>query len=191
MALFKESEILSRAYHKTGPYLSAEKVLNEKVLENISISTFDIFLSHSFSDQKLILGVWLTLEDLGYKVYLDWMHDRQLSRDQVNKSTASVLRSRMLRSKCLFYATTENSTSSKWMPWELGLKDGHNGKAAILPISKTYTSIYTGQEYLSLYPYVSEGKEQVTLVNKLWIHNNESEYVNFDSWLTGATPIKR
>jgi hypothetical protein len=92
MALFIESDLRARADRSTPFQKSASNVLTEKVLGSVGIKEFDIFLSHSFSDQKLILGIWLSLEDMGYKVYVDWIHDRQLSRETVNKETASVLR---------------------------------------------------------------------------------------------------
>ena len=124
------------------------------------IEQFDIFPSHSLSDQKLILGIWLSLEDMGYEVYVDWIHDRHLSRESVTKETAKVLRHRMRNSKSLFFATTANSSSSKWMPWELGYKDGQNNRAAILPVSQGDANSYSGQEYLGIYPYVSKDPAQ-------------------------------
>lgn len=137
MALFSESKIRARADRSTTTR-TTDSVLNEKFQVTSQVTQFDIFLSHSFSDKKLILGIWLSLEDLGYKVYVDWINDRELSRSSVTKETARVLRARMLSCKSLFYATTTSSSSSKWMPWELGFKDGHNRKAAILPVTGGY-----------------------------------------------------
>ena len=116
MALFTESDLHARADRGTPVQKSAGNILTEEVLGSAAVKEFDIFLSHSFSDQRLILGIWLSLEDMGYKVYVDWIHNRQLSRETVNKETASVLRQRMLSCKSLFFATTANSSSSKWMP---------------------------------------------------------------------------
>lgn len=191
MALFSESKIRARADRNTITR-SVGTVLNEKLQSATQTAQFDIFLSHSFSDQKLILGVWLSLEDLGYKVYVDWINDRELSRTSVTKETARVLRARMLTCKSLLYATTANSSSSKWMPWELGFKDGHNRKAAILPVTSGSGDSYAGQEYLGIYPYVTEnGTAQQPHVNKLWIHTSATCYVLFDLWLTGSEPIQR
>lgn len=192
MALFTESDLRARAERGTPAMESANNVLTRKVQVSAGVKEFDIFLSHSFSDQKLILGIWLSLEDMGYKVYVDWIHDRQLNRDSVNKETARVLRQRMLNCKSLFFATTANSSSSKWMPWELGFKDGHNRRAAIFPVAQYATSTYTGQEYLAIYPYVV--KNQVANAppgDKLWIHSSPTCYVIFDDWLKGSDPIQR
>jgi hypothetical protein len=177
MALFKESDLRARA-GKSTLYKSAASVLNEKVESSASVSQFDIFLSHSFSDQILILGIWLTLEDMGYRVYVDWIYDRHLGRHNVTKETAELLRERMRNSKCLFYATTENSSSSKWMPWELGYKDGHSGKCAILPISQHQsTNTYRGQEYLGIYPYVTVDPAKDDPKSHLWVRTSDTCYV--------------
>jgi len=47
----------------------------------------------------------------------------------------------------LFYATTQNHSASKWMPWECGYFDGYDGKTigdtiqpghvAILPVMQS------------------------------------------------------
>ena len=109
---------------------------------------------------------------MGYRVYVDWIHDRYLSRESVTKETATLLRKRLISSKSLFFATTLNSSQSKQMPWELGFKDGHNSRAAIFPVSQSQnsTDMYSGQEYLGIYPYVTYGFVSGRDVKKLWIH---------------------
>lgn len=192
MALFKESYLRARAASETSIYESTSSVLTRKVTASAGTTEFDIFLSHSFDDQALILGIWLELEDMGYKVYVDWIHDRSLSRDKVTKETAQILRHRMQSSKSLFFATSNNSTASKWMPWELGYKDGHNRKSAILPISQNDTQSYSGQEYLGIYPYITEDVASNGNLNKrLWVRRSATCYVIFDSWLQGIEPTER
>lgn len=189
MGLFKESDIRARAARVVSVQKSADTVLNEKVQASSQVNQFDIFLSHSLTDQQLILGVWLSLEDMGYKVYVDWIHDRHLKRDSVSKDTAHVLRQRMLSSRGLFFATTNNSSTSKWMPWELGFKDGHNHKAAILPVSQSDMNTYLGQEYLGIYHYVTKDRIQGG-GDKLWINASRTCYVLFDEWLQGREPYE-
>ncbi|TOP41857.1 toll-Interleukin receptor, partial [Vibrio parahaemolyticus] len=127
MALFTESTIRARAQKEmqrsNNIYKSKSQVLNESVASFNKFRTYDIFLSHSSKDAELILGVKATLEDMGYSVYVDWVNDPQLDRSKVNESTAQLLRERMDASKSLFYVTTENAESSKWMPWECGYFD--------------------------------------------------------------------
>ncbi len=190
MSLFKESFLRARAATGTPIYESANTVLVKKATASASVKQFDIFLSHSFDDKDLILGMWLALEDMGYKVYVDWIHDRNLSRDKVTKETAEVLRARMRTSKSLFFATPSGGTTSKWMPWELGFQDGHNGRAAILPISKSDTQTYIGQEYLGIYPYISEDLNRAE-EKRLWVQTSSSCYVVFEDWLNGKEPFER
>lgn len=191
MALFKESDLRARADMGTPVFESASNVLSRKVQTSANVANFDIFLSHSFSDQKIILGIWLSLEDMGYKVYVDWIHDRQLDRNSVGRETANVLRQRMLCSKSLFFATTTNSASSKWMPWELGFKDGHNRKSAILPVVQGDTLKYDGQEYLGVYPYVDKAPAKGSSGDRLWIRRSSTCYVVFEEWLGGVEPSER
>lgn len=118
---------------------------------------FDVFLSHSVKDEELVLGVVKILQEMGQKVYVDWIVDKNLSRDNVTPATANTLRSRMSQSSRLLYLATSNATSSKWMPWELGYFDGlKSGKVAILPLVDYSFSLFQGQEYLGLYPALSK-----------------------------------
>ena len=191
MSLFIESDLRKRAQAGTPIYKSAGGVLQERARTLDSATQFDIFLSHSFTDQDLILGIMMSLEDMGYRVYVDWVQDGQLSRDRVTTETAQVLRRRMAMSRSLFFATTANSSSSKWMPWELGYMDGHNGKAAILPIAQSSTEAYAGQEYLGVYPYVQKDPSRNDPREQLWIHRTPTNYVRFDLWLKGTEPSER
>jgi hypothetical protein len=152
-----------------------------------SVIGHDIFLSHAFDDREVILGVALTLEDLGYTVYLDWRDDPALDRKNINLSTALKLRERMRSSKCLFFATTENTTNSRWMPWELGFKDGQSGKAAILPVLDYLDTSFEGNEYLGIYPYITQQKNNLGK-EELWVRESRTIYVVFSAWLSGVNP---
>lgn len=122
---------------------------------------FDVFLSHSVKDEALVLGVVKILQEMGQKVYVDWIIDKNLSRDNVTSATADTLRRRMRQSSHLLYLATDNATSSKWMPWELGYFDGlkSSEKVAILPLVDYSSSSFQGQEYLGLYPAL--GKDEL------------------------------
>lgn len=141
---------------------------------------FDIFLSHSFDDVNLIKGLHEKLEGFGLSVYVDWIDDTtQLDRENVTPKTALVLKQRMKASRCLFYAVSEHSSDSKWMPWELGYFDGFNSKVAILPVvTESDTNNYQGAEYLGLYPYVTHANGQ------LRIHKTEHDFEMLHTWLS-------
>jgi len=133
---------------------SATTILSEAVAAQKSKTRFDVFLSHSYGDARVILGVYALLKKQGVEVYVDWIVDPQLDRAAVTSRTAELVRERMRESKALIYAHSLNSGKSRWMPWELGYFDGFRSAVAILPISDTGRDSISGVEYLSLYPYI-------------------------------------
>ncbi len=192
MTVFTESAVRARArLEMTERSESATAIITEKILRQKSIAKFDVFLSHAYNDQELISGTVLSIEDLGYSVYIDYRSDPMLNRSQVTPKTAGVLRERMRNSRCLFYSVTPSAKVSMWMKWELGWKDGHNNRTAILPIKAERTNSWNGQQFLGLYPYVTH--DTIGGLNKLalWIRHSKSCYVRFDYWLDGKDPYER
>ena len=193
MALFTEQQIRTRFEKEKQTrsigdrYFSATEALNEGRITD-STTQYDIFLSHSSKDKELIAGLKLILEDLGYKVYVDW-NDDALNPNVVTPETAKILRARMKQCKSLVYAFSENASNSKWMPWELGYFDAlRNSRVAVLPISQTAKNSFNGSEYLGIYYFIqidptTGGKRA------LWIHDGE-KYVIYKSWLEGKNPIE-
>ena len=134
---------------------SAKQILQEAVRASINQDRFDVFLSHASEDSELVLGVREILVGLGLSVYIDWIDDAQLDRERVTAENAEILRGRMRSSKSFIFLTTKNSSSSRWMPWELGYFDGiKTGFIGILPIVDSAGGQFSGQEYLGLYPVV-------------------------------------
>lgn len=190
MSLLIRSAVRERAKQSVPRNFTAARALTERMLEQLSVNGHDIFLSHAFDDKELILGVALTLEDLGYTVYLDWRDDTSLDRKNINRATAVKLRERMRNAKSLFFATTDNTSDSRWMPWELGFKDGQNNRAAILPVQDVLPDNYKGQEYLGIYPYITQQKSEGGQ-EKLWVRRSATCYIDFDQWLSGKEPYDR
>ena len=153
MGYFTKQEARNYAKSVTASFESYSSKLESIVESQNYRRQFDVFLSHSIRDAELVLGVANILEKMGQRVYIDWVVDKQLSRDSVTKETAETLRDRMKQSSKLLYLATDNASSSKWMPWELGYFDGlKSGKVAILPLVDYSFSSFKGQEYLGLYP---------------------------------------
>jgi hypothetical protein len=147
---------------------STSGYIKESKLAASARQSFDVFLSHSILDEEIILGVKIVIEKLGFSVYVDWIEDPELDRKKVNAETADRLQTRMKQCKCLIYAHSINSPDSKWMPWELGFFDGYKGHIAVLPVAETVTDVFSGQEYLGLYPYVDH------LISDLWVNKGNS-----------------
>ncbi|EIK0773732.1 toll/interleukin-1 receptor domain-containing protein [Vibrio parahaemolyticus] len=181
MALIKESDL-------KGLITKNTKIDERSGTEGFDIESydekgsFDIFLSHSYLDKETVLGLKNYLANRGYSVYVDWIDDKELDRSKVSEETADRLRKRMKQCSSLFFATSTNSSSSKWMPWECGYFDALKGKVVILPITKNYETRFEGQEYLSLYPYIDATSQT------LWVNDPTSGYCSFGEWLDGKSP---
>ncbi|WP_311208475.1 MULTISPECIES: hypothetical protein [unclassified Aeromicrobium] len=130
--------------------------VEESLLKHSDIGReYDVFLSHSFADRRVLHGVIRIIESQGVSVYVDWRDDPLLERQHVTATTAERLRQRMHRCRALIFATSETSSKSVWMPWELGYFDGRKaGRVAVMPLTKRPNDIWDGQEYLGLYPVV-------------------------------------
>jgi hypothetical protein len=198
MALITEEQLRTRVQNQivkgqSGSQISevrskAEALLTEaRTYQNSAKGaqdTFDIFLSHSTKDSELVAGLKLLLEDMGFKVYVDWIEDPQLSRTHVTKHTAKALQVRMRQCRSLIYAFSNNSSESRWMPWELGYFDGIKQKVAVLPIARSSSSNdFKGTEYLGLYYYITFDKGQVNQKEYIWLRESSDVYVNFSFWL--------
>jgi hypothetical protein len=166
------------------------KLFSESVNENKKSNSFDIFLSHSHEDKEFIRGLYHELTKLGYSVYVDWIVDNHLKPSQVTKNTVETLRKRLRQSDSLIYATSKNSASSKWMPWELGFVDGEKSKCAILPITESEHSDFKGLEFLSVYPYITKDGLKGNPSDKvLWVNESTNKYVQLNAWQNGAEPV--
>ena len=131
---------LSLNHYSTNEFVTLAESAKSK-------TRFDIFLSHSYKDKEYIKGLFYELSKMGFSVYVDWIIDPYFNRSEVTKDTVTKIRKRMEQSKSLVYATSENASSSKWMPWELGFMDGDNRNCAILPIADYESDSFKGQEF--------------------------------------------
>lgn len=148
MTYFSAADLRLRAGGVTASAANAELSHSAKSMR----AGYDVFLSHSVRDAVLVLGLKNVLEADHLSVYVDWIEDPELDRSRVSAATAARLRERMKTCKSLVYATSQNASRSRWMPWELGVFDGSRGpeRVAICPIADG-TGSYEGQEYIDLY----------------------------------------
>jgi len=146
-------------------------------------TTFDVFLSHSPTEPGVILlGIKTMLEDEGLRVYVDNYSDPEVSPISVTPVMANVLRNRMRQSNTLLYVHSQHSTTSRWMPWELGFFDGLKGAVGIIPVTHHEEETFKGMEYLNLYPYVDvtiSGSNE----RQYWIRRSSSVFAPLGAWI--------
>ena len=186
---FLQSEAKQRNIYSS----SQTRILNESYnLFSTKKANYDLFLSHSYLDKDLVLTLVQLFTNAGYYVYVDWIDDVQLDRNNVTVATAKFIKSRIKQCKGLSYISTSNIVSSKWCPWELGIADGlHSGKACILPVLNQGDS-YNGQEYLKLYPYIEYARRFGDKIYDFWVYDPESrdKYIILSDWLLGKQPYR-
>lgn len=114
-----------------------------------------IFLSHKHDD----------LEDLkGFIGYLERYYTVECYIDSEDpgmpEKTSGVTAERIkkfIKSTDRFILlATDNAIASKWCNWELGYGDAqkYKDRIAILPIKNTGREIYSGNEYMQIYPHI-------------------------------------
>ena len=87
MAILTEAEVRSAARQtRDSLYESYDEVLAKAA--RTTEDHFDIFLSHSIKDAEIVRGAHVMLKRLGYSVYVDWIVDRDLDREEVSRDTA-------------------------------------------------------------------------------------------------------
>lgn len=157
MAFLRMSEARAAAGARAYNLRAAEQALAEQARAFSPSKRYDVFLSHSYQDADVILGVKAIIESLGLTVYVDWVDDGGLDRSKVTVKTAEILRVRMRQSSSMVYVHSAQSPDSKWMPWELGYFDGFKPSFVwILPLVVSSDSEFQGQEYLGLYPTIDK-----------------------------------
>lgn len=175
-------------------HMAKQMPLRESVLERGMVFDaaiqYDLFVSHSFKDKDLVLGLYHLFTVTGYKVYIDWIDDPKLNRKNVTAATAEIIKERISNSKGTAYIATSNSTDSKWCPWELGVADGLLGRVCILPVMEQ--NYFYGQEYLGLYPYLDYVKIEGKTEYEFWVNdqNDNDYYISLREWLKGKNPCK-
>ena len=84
------------------------------------MKSFDVFISHSFSDQKKIMSLFKSLNEQGLVCYCDWTNDNDfLKRRMAGEYTKEVLKKRIEQSEYILHASSDNSAQSTWVNFEL------------------------------------------------------------------------
>jgi hypothetical protein len=197
LTYLKESQVRAAAAEVMGTTVlkkSVDRVIEEARVADENRTSFDVFLSHAIRDKEIVIGTKRLLERSGRSVYVDWVVDPNLDRSKVTGQTAEKLRVRMNQCASLLYLYSSHSQSSRWMPWELGYFDGHNGNVAVLPIlPDNGTLSFSQEEYLQLYPKVDmitiTGAAPSFFVNKAR-HLETGAYKRLDEWASGTDKLR-
>ncbi|BBT66379.1 toll/interleukin-1 receptor domain-containing protein [Aeromonas caviae] len=134
------------------------------------------FLSHSHKDMQLALGLQELLKNQGWDVYIDWQD--QTMPDKPDAKTAFNIKAAIVRADWFLFLATQNSMTSRWCPWEIGVADGQKDydRIAIVPTRDNQGYFY-GNEYMNLYNKIdiSSGTSSLaffdTRGNGKWVRN--------------------
>lgn len=98
-----------------------EDLYNDLTNKNIqSQKVYDIFISHSTKDKKIVEDVIKFFNEQNKTCYCDWTMDQDyLKRKYVGEYTKQVLKVRMEQSKVLVLLRTESSVQSDWVNFEI------------------------------------------------------------------------
>lgn len=148
MAFIKEDYLITASED-----IKLTKVADIYIVKSISEADIIIFLSHSHKDKHLALGFQNLLSQYKIKVYIDWK-DSALP-DKPNKLTAERIKEKIRDCDYFILLATNNSLSSKWCPWEIGIADSYKDYDSILIVPILINSDeFIRIEYLQLYKRV-------------------------------------
>lgn len=76
---------------------------------------------------------------------------------ETSGKTAALLKQKIKENDKFVFLATNNSIESKWCNWEIGFGDSHKyiNKIALFPLKDDYID-WKGNEYLQIYPYITE-----------------------------------
>jgi TIR domain len=133
----------------TARYDSADRARLAK-----SVGGKNLFLSHSQSDIGTAAQAVDILEQHGARVYMD-VRDSGIASSTSDVDIAKRLRNAIQTTRRLVVLVSENTRTSRWIPWEIGVADGIGGadRVALFPIRKDVNTsdLWAHQEYFELY----------------------------------------
>jgi hypothetical protein len=154
-----------------------------------SLTGKNLFLSHSQSDLQHAKYAMDLLEQNGARVYID-VRDGSL-QDASDIDVAKRLRNAIKECKRLVVLVTENTRTSRWVPWEMGLADAVAGidHLALLPLraSATAAELWAQQEYFNLYARVERHYSAATGSSWL-VRTRDGAYIGLSQWVERSRP---
>lgn len=126
---------------------------------NVPSQGITVFLSHKHDEVTVLEDVICLLKNLGINVYIDWLDEGMPKTTSGN--TAYRIKQKIKDCKKFILLATEGAIASKWCNWELGYGDAHKypNNIAIMPITEKRRDVFTGNEYLQIYPVIKSEYE--------------------------------
>lgn len=149
-----------------------------------SLAEKDLFLSYSHKDAAHVRPALGLLEQHGANVYVD-LQDGGI-KGLAGSDIAARLRQTVRRCRRLVVIVSDQTGSSRWIPWEMGLADGIAGSdhVALLPLrpGPSASTLWLNQKYFDLYARI----ERVTLEGeRCWGVRDPSDgkYWRLERWI--------
>jgi len=114
-----------------------------------------IFLSHKHDDLEDLKGFIGYLERYyNVECYID--SDDPGMPEKTSGETAERIKKFIKTTDRFILLATDNAIGAPWCNWELGYGDAqkYKDKIAILPMKNTWREIYSGNEYMRIYPHI-------------------------------------
>ena len=155
-----------------------------------SLTQKNLFLSHSLLDVKHARWALGILEQSGARVYLD-IRDSSLTSMNVT-DIAARLRGVIRECKRLVTLVTENTQTSKWIPWEMGLADAvaTEERVALFPLRPNASAgeLWAKQEYFGLYPRIEREYSYMQSKSVYVVHLPRGGQIPLSDWLNRSRP---
>jgi len=129
--------------------------IEEKRKRTKQYDEVSVFLSHKHDEKQIIKDTIVLLDKLGVKVYVDWL-DEGMPKS-TSGQTATRIKEKIKQCDKFILLATEAAIASKWCNWELGFGDAqkYDKNIAIMPITDTENGVFSGSEYLQIYPIIT------------------------------------
>lgn len=159
-----------------------------------------VFLSHKHDEKELLLKVKTFFENLGMRVYVDWLDTKM--QHPTDKETAENLKQQISDNDKFIFIASDSAMDSPWCSWEIGIGDAlklKEDKIAILPVAEN-NGIWTKHEYLQIYPHIEyedghsfyrEERIQQGYYVKYPPKNGTIKHVSLNEWLRRGMPITK
>ncbi len=139
-----------------------------------------VFFSHNHKDKDILENVIGELKSLGVNVYVDW--NDEFMPSVTSGETAERIKNKIRNCKKFILIATEAAIASKWCNWELGYGDAFRfpNDIAIMPIKESRERIFTGSEYLQIYPIITS--EYQYILGTYYVMY-QGEKISLKNWL--------